>query len=140
MNNKPNLELNKENLLKGPLFDKFTYTHIFVCISIYHFLFKFKIKNPFLIGLIIHTIYEVKDFLNTYVIPYKKKKLFITFFGTPLNNTFLNSIGDTIGCIIGYFIYIYILKKNISDKMALFYFFLGFSIITAHNIAEKEFK
>lgn len=54
-----------------------------------------------IIWLIIHTIYEIKDILNSYYFKIKynetKPYLYILF----SNNSYINSIGDTIYAILG---------------------------------------
>ena len=55
-----------------------------------------KYKNVLLIVLIIHTIYEIKDIYVSYYLKYNN---------VLTNNSWLNSIGDTIGAIIGYYLY-----------------------------------
>jgi hypothetical protein len=117
------MKLNKENLLKGPLFDKFLITHIYSGIVTFGILSKFNLSNKqkIIIGLIIHTIYEIKDFLTNYnlinnTFIYKNLRF---LFGSP-PNTLINSIGDTIGFVIGFFIYIFMLKNPSNLELTLY--------------------
>ena len=61
-------------------------------------------QSVFTAVLIVHTLYEMKDFYYTY-----GKKIQHPFHG---NNSILNSIGDTIACILGYLHFSNISKNN----------------------------
>ena len=106
------MKLTFKNLLYGNIFDKYSIVHIISGIYISLFLYLTKNKNIFLVGLIIHTLYELKDFLITYeIINYKHNKFFNMIWATP-NNYFLNSIGDTILFIFGYLIFTKLIKNG----------------------------
>ena len=69
--------------------------------SIYKFIHfintKFHLKiNEFQFMIIIHTIYEIKDFYKTYFLKDR------SYWG---DNTFFNSVGDTICAIVGYYFF-----------------------------------
>ena len=53
-----------------------------------------SIKNVLLWVVLLHTVYEIKDFYVSYILKYN------TIY---TNNSWLNSIGDTIAVIIGYY-------------------------------------
>lgn len=80
--------------------------------------FKFSFNKAFLIGLILHTIYEIKD-LSCYFINCDNKSQWH-------NNSWINSIKDTIFFIIGFFL---ILKINIHNNFTIFVFTLLFFVI-----------
>ena len=94
------------NTVETPvLFTPWTYIH-FICASAFFLYSKMIFKSPLIAGLVfllIHTIYEFKDYYTTYM----NKKIFrhegkdtykYSFFK---DNTLENSIGDTIACILG---------------------------------------
>jgi hypothetical protein len=130
------MKLNKENLLKGPLIDKFIITHIYIGILLFGILSKFNLstKNKIIIGLIIHTIYELKDFITNYELINNEYiyKNFKFLFGSP-PNTLINSIGDTLGHLLGYIIYIYILK-NPNNFELIFYGLVGHSVVFLNEL------
>ena len=55
-----------------------------------------SIKNVLLWVVLLHTVYEIKDFYVSYILKYN------TIY---TNNSWWNSIGDTIAVIIGYYAY-----------------------------------
>ena len=57
-----------------------------------------RMKDVFWVTLAIHTLYELKDIYVSYVIKYVSDKT---------DNSFYNSIGDTIAFILGYVAYKY---------------------------------
>ena len=85
--------------LEQPWFDHFSLVHfntglLFYCI--FDTIFKLNPKTNLIVCLIIHTLYELKDFLETYeIINLKENGFFRIFTGSP-PNTLGNSIGDTI--------------------------------------------
>ena len=55
-----------------------------------------SVKNVLLWVIILHTIYEIKDYYVNYVLKYNN---------IYTNSSWWNSIGDTIAAVIGYYIY-----------------------------------
>jgi len=55
-----------------------------------------SVKNVLLWVIILHTVYEIKDYYVSYVLKYNN---------IYTNNSLWNSIGDTIAAVIGYYIY-----------------------------------
>lgn len=55
-----------------------------------------SVKNVLLWVIILHTLYEIKDYYVSYILKYN------TIY---TNNSWWNSIGDTIAAVIGYYIY-----------------------------------
>jgi len=55
-----------------------------------------SIKNVLIWVVLLHTVYEIKDFYVSYILKYN------TIY---TNNSWCNSIGDTIAVIIGYYAY-----------------------------------
>src|SRR6056300_335297 len=108
------MELTIQNLFKGEIFDTYSILHLISGIYISGFLDLYYTKNNiFLYGFIIHLLYEVKDFIITYVfdsnLPSILKFIFVDYV-----NTFINSIGDQIAFCIGYLIYKYFkFSKNV---------------------------
>ena len=100
------MKLTKENILKGNVFDIFTFVHILSGIWISGFLELYITKDYiFEYGFLIHLLYEIKDFLGYYEI-IKIPNSFKYIWGDSLqDNDFINSIGDQIAFIIGYYIY-----------------------------------
>ena len=70
-------------------------------------------KYNFYIGLFIHTIYEIKDLIFTYILKHKNE------------NTFGNSIGDTISFIFGFY-FGKVINNNVNNIFiySLVYIFL----------------
>jgi hypothetical protein len=89
----------KDSREKPALFTPWSISHFFSGIVLFLFFNIFTdIKNSIILTLIIHTIYEIKDYYYCYII-------------NTFNNSFTNSIGDTICCILGIY-FVIILKKN----------------------------
>ena len=61
--------------------------------------------STFYFVLIIHTIYEIKD-MSGYFINIEEETLFLS------NNSFFNSVGDTVACILGYYICLWYFNDN----------------------------
>lgn len=55
-----------------------------------------SVKNVLLWVIILHTVYEIKDYYVSYILKYNN---------IYTNNSWWNSIGDTIAAVIGYYIY-----------------------------------
>lgn len=76
-----------------------------------------SLLNNFLIWFLVHTLYEVKDYYKSY----------IDYDGSGWNNnSLINSIGDTISAILGFFIG-YIIFNGADIK--LFYIVFSFYIL-----------
>tara|TARA_B100001540_G_C15741834_1_gene612650 strand:- start:442 stop:1014 length:573 start_codon:yes stop_codon:yes gene_type:complete len=90
-----------DNKKEPALFTPFSIIHITNCILLTYFLlycsdFNSKyIITTVVIVFVLHTIYEIIDYYNTYI-----NVTFIKQFSWK-NNSLYNSIGDTICCIIG---------------------------------------
>ena len=100
----------KNNNIENPtLLTPFSLVHLVSGITLFILLSLYtKNRIVIIIGvLIIHTIYEFKDYYTTYInkIRFKKDNYFSEFF---IDNTVINSIGDTIACIIGIIIGYYL--------------------------------
>ena len=112
-----------------PIFyDIYSYYHLMTGYSFYmimkHF-YNMSFKKILIIWIIIHSIYECKDIFNTYILKIKpySENIFIS------NNSFYNSIGDTLftilGVIIAFLLYKLPYKRftvNISIILIMFIF------------------
>lgn len=110
------------NSIENPtLLTPFSLVHLLSGITLFILLSLFtKNKLVIIIGVfIIHTIYEFKDYYTTYInkIRFEKDNYLSEFF---IDNTFINSIGDTIACIIGIIIgYYLVFNTNLTLKYLL---------------------
>jgi hypothetical protein len=115
------------------LFDIYTVLHFCVG-AIFYYVFAYFFPKTgvifrLMLLLVFHTIYELKDYCLNYKIIYQDplnilktqrerdvvhRAVFKYFLGTK-KNTFVNSVGDTIGFLVGCFAMIYILG-NFSVK------------------------
>lgn len=97
-----------DNKKEPALFTPFSIIHILFSILLtYFFVFCFGFNSKYIIitvviVFILHTIYETIDYYNTYI-----NVSFIKRFSWK-NNSLFNSIGDTICCIIGIYIALWI--------------------------------
>ena len=77
------MNLTKENLFSGDIFDPYSFLHIIngFNISLFLELFFTKDKNKiFIFGFIFHLFYELKDFLNYYKYKIMSINQVISFF------------------------------------------------------------
>lgn len=116
------------NLFTGNLIDPFVFIHLLsgIYLSIFFELFVTKDnKKIFLYGSITHLLYEIKDFLNTYIFKGNNIILLQNFKNYKSScNTLLNSIGDQIFYTLGYYIYDKIKKVYQFKKIDLILIFL----------------
>lgn len=61
--------------------------------------FNFSLQKSFILWIIIHTIYEIKDYIGSYHINVKNEVLMEMIGG----NSLYNSVGDTLYAILGFF-------------------------------------
>lgn len=107
------------NSIETPtLITPFSLVHLFTSATLFYIIRLYTSNTAYIviIVLIIHTIYEFKDYYTTYInkIEIKTPNYFACFFK---DNTIENSIGDTIFCIIGIVIaYFCMVKTNLSIK------------------------
>ena len=101
---------------------------------------KLKAKKSFIIYSLLHFIYECKDFYLTYLtnIKFTKNNNFYGFLDN--NNTILNSIGDQIFGMIGWYTG-YLLFKNIKthynkNKITLILFIIGILLFILFGICK----
>jgi hypothetical protein len=116
------------NLFTGNLIDPFVFIHLLsgIYLSIFFELFITKDNNKiFLYGSITHLLYEIKDFLNTYIFKANNIILLDNFKNYKSSrNTLLNSIGDQIFYTLGYYIYDKIKKVYQFKKIDLILIFI----------------
>ena len=94
----------KDTRKKPALFTPWSMSHFFSGIVLFLLCNMFTdIKNSIILTLIIHTIYEIKDYYYSYIIKTTDRLT---------NNSVTNSIGDTICCILGIYFVIIIKKHN----------------------------
>lgn len=88
---------NSDTVTTPSLFTPWSFVHFICGCYLYSFgeYFTNKVSYNFLIGILIHTIYE----LNSIHILYSNNKI-----STWDNNSIQNSIGDTISFILGFFL------------------------------------
>ncbi len=103
---------------KPKFLDIYFYNHLIIGTLAYfvlHKMFKFSINKSLIIWIIVHTIYEIKDFYSTYIKKYKvrptRDNKLNGFFHS--DNSFINSIGDTIAAIIGFYLLYFIKNKSL---------------------------
>ncbi len=121
---------NSDTINKKALFTYWSLLHFIYGGLMYLFLkYSLKIKsvyNSFIIMIIIHTIYEMKDLKY-----YLEKNVKLNWTN---NNSIINSIGDTISSIIGFYFIIYFeTKYNIK-------YFIFISIIIFIYIIFKDWN
>lgn len=108
----------EDNVDKPCLITPWSFIHFISSITFYLFINLF-IKNNFTIfitTLIVHTIYEIKDIYFAYFLKiYEYNNKFLNHWG---NNSILNSVGDTLACIIGC-LTIYLIKNKYNKKQLL---------------------
>ena len=87
---------NNDAINNPTLFTPWTLIHVAVSSCIYSFLnIYLKHPNSMYITIILHSIYELKDFYYSYIN--------IELTGRD-SNSWLNSIGDSLGCIAGIYL------------------------------------
>lgn len=98
---------------KPKIIDIYFYNHIIPGIFAYilfHKILKYSLQKSFIVWIIIHTLYEIKDYYYTYIKKYDIRPNRVNklngFFHS--DNSFINSIGDTIAAIIGFYMLYYI--------------------------------
>jgi len=93
-----------------------------ILMYIFYIYFNIDIWIATLIVLGLHTLYEIKDlFINPLFYPDTNIKK---------NHSILNSIGDTIGCIIGILIVIFFIKnKNNTLFLSLVIVYFGLQVL-----------
>ena len=93
-----------------------------ILMYIFYIYFNIDIWIATIIVLGLHTLYEIKDlFINPLFYPDTNIKT---------NHSILNSIGDTIGCIIGILIVIFFIKnKNNALFFSLVIVYIGLQIL-----------
>jgi len=93
-------------------FDRYTVIHFgYGMLLTYILLVYYQFNEAYYIRIlcivfIIHTLYEIKDYLKTYIYPRKDLKSVSWD-----NNSLLNSVGDTIGFICGFLVMIFCSPK-----------------------------
>jgi hypothetical protein len=99
--------VNRWDYLEKPTcFDLYSILHLLVGIFItYVLLIYYQFNEVYYIrilciGFMLHTLYEIKDYIRAYIIPPSHNLSRNDW----ANNSLLNSIGDTIAFIIGFFI------------------------------------
>ena len=112
-------KFNTDNSIESPtLITPFSLVHLITSATLFYIIRLYTSNTAYIviIVLIIHTIYELKDYYTTYInkIEIKNPNYFASFFS---NNTIENSIGDTIFCIIGVVIaYFCMVKTDLTIK------------------------
>ena len=108
-----------DTLNKPKFIDSATLLHFFLGIISYfilHIFFKLTFYKSLILYIILHTIYELKDVYYTYFKFYSlrpiKSSNFLQF-GYHSDNSFYNSIGDTVYTILGFYIGMFFSKINI---------------------------
>ena len=99
---------NINNKESNALFTPWTFVHFLSGINLYLFTNIININHKFKLILLIHTIYEIKDFYIAYISNTSNNEDPDYDF-----NSFLNSIGDTIACILGV---LFVRKNGIIKK------------------------
>ena len=94
---------------KSALFTPWSLVHVWSSITLY-LLFNIYVSNKLslILTLIIHTLYEYRDFTSTYNIKLSMESS---------HNSLFNSVGDTICCILGIFIIMWMDIKGTKNKV-----------------------
>ena len=105
-----------DNYKNHTLITPWSFIHFLFGIFFYLFISKFfknvNVLNSFLLLLIIHTIYEIND--HIYIVKFWKHS----------SNSLLNSVGDTVFSILGFYLAYKYLNKKIFIKFSIVYFFI----------------
>ena len=125
-------------------FDEFSIVHFntgLLFYGVFDTIFNLSPRTNLILCLVIHTLYELKDFLETYeIINFKKNGFFRIFTGSP-PNTLGNSIGDTIVFMLGIYLYRY-LAQDIDFQwyhLTIFIFLHFFFMITFDDLSRVQF-
>lgn len=111
-----------DNQNKSCFITPWAFIHMFFGFTCYVVLSKYMTTNTNFITMnVIHTLYECKDIISSYILKLK---------GDWFTHSFVNSIGDAISAIIGWYIaYVIFRKSNINNLTTTFIIFAN--IITA---------
>ena len=117
-----NLFVNMDTYKKPKFMDVYSYTHLilgFVAYFILHKMLKLTINKSFVIWMMLHFIYELKDYYHTYIKDYKIRPNRINKINGSFHsdNSLYNSVGDTLVATIGF--YTWILIKNYLLRLVL---------------------
>ena len=101
----------------------YSYGHLIfgtIAYFILHKILKYTLYKSFIIWLVLHTIYEIKDYYHTYIKEYtvrpNRSNKISGFFHS--DNSLYNSIGDTVYTLIGFFIGV-VIKDKLLQLMLL---------------------
>lgn len=99
-----------DTLISPKFIDSATINHFFTGLGsyfIFHKLCKISISKSFILYIILHTLYELKDIYYTYFKFYTIRPIKSSGFGDlgyHSDNSWYNSIGDTLFAILGFYI------------------------------------
>ena len=108
------------------LFTEWSYVHFMTGVYFFvilHRYLKYNIKKSFIIWIILHTIYELKDMVASYVYRTNNQNGFIT------NNSWFNSIGDTIYALSGFIFAFYLFKLLKVDYLYIISLIMSIPVI-----------
>ena len=127
-----------ENSVDNPLIhDQYTFIHFidgFFFYMLLNYFYKYSFIKGFLIWFVLHSIYEIKDLYFSYIKPVAPNK--IHYYGLISNNSWQNTISDTIYSMLG-FILCYLLfnkVKNINSYKYSIYLVSIIFFIVIHTI------
>ena len=119
-----------EDTTKNPRFiDIHTLSHFLSGVFFFGIIMilNINITNGFLIWLIIHSLYELKDLYFTFI--YKIKPGQNRFFGFVSNNSFYNTISDTLFSVLGFYFSILLFSNNLNTTLRKIIFLILITII-----------
>ena len=119
-----------EDTTKNPRFiDIHTLSHFLSGVFFFGIIMilNINITTGFLIWLVIHSLYELKDMYNTFILKIKPGEN--RFFGFVSNNSFYNTISDTLFSALGFYFSILLFSNNLTTNIRKIIFLILITLI-----------